>query len=86
MCQSLNWQGWPETNQDFKQYPSLKIHDLDSLLMLSGVGTRIKTTHFADWSTVRVWQPDFRYKRIGTATRQDADNMITSATQILRAL
>ena len=86
LCQSLNWPGWPETAQDFKQYPSLKIHDLDSLVMLSGVGARIKASHLLDWPTVREWRPDLRYRRIGTATRQNAEDMIAAARRIMRAL
>jgi hypothetical protein len=52
ICQTLKWAGFPSTNKEFEGYQSFKIHRLDVLLRLSGQDIKVKTKHFADWSTV----------------------------------
>ena len=39
-----------------------------------------------EWSAVAAWDPEARYKPIGSATRQAAELMIASARVLLRAL
>ena len=56
------------------------------LLSLSGVERKIKTNFFAEWSAVATWNPEARYKPIGSVSKQDAELMIESAKILLRAL
>ena len=50
ICKTLKWSGFPEAGQDFKGLQSLKTHDLEVLLKLSGVENRIKRKYIASGS------------------------------------
>ena len=65
---------------------SVKTHDLEILLRFSGMEPRIKKQYFAPWSVMLDWDPEKRYQRAGQATEQEADDMISSATQLLAAI
>jgi hypothetical protein len=39
-----------------------------------------------EWSAVAAWDPEARYQQVGSATRQAAELMITSARVLLRVL
>ena len=56
---------------------------MDVLLSLTGVEREVKTKCFAEWSIVVKWDPEVRYKPIGTAKEQDADLMIESTKALL---
>lgn len=86
ICRTLRWPDFPETNKEFQNCQSLKTHNLDVLLKFSGVEQKIKLNHLAEWSIVLRWDPAVRYKRIGSATRQDTELMIASAKVLLREL
>ena len=86
ICQTLKWFGFPSTNTEFKSYQSFKVHDLDILLSLSGLETKIKTRFLTEWSDIATWDPEVRYKSIGTANKSDAINMIESSKILLRVL
>src|SRR5262245_42078838 len=86
ICRTLPWPGYPSTGGEFQHYQSFRTHNLDVLLRLSGVEERIKTTLMTEWSTVAGWDPEARYRPIGSATRQAAALMIASARVLLRAL
>ena len=70
ICRTLKWLGYPATSQEFQGYQSFRTHELDVLLRLSGVEARIKTNHLAEWSVVATWDPNIRYRPIGTASSQ----------------
>jgi hypothetical protein len=86
ICKTLSWSGYPATSGEFQNYRSFQTHNLDVLLHLAGVERKVKTTLFAEWSTVATWDPEVRYKPIGSATQQDAALMIASAQALLRVL
>ena len=86
ICQTLKWTGFPETPKEFEGYSTFRTHDLDRLLHLSGVESKIKTKHFAEWSIVATWDPSARYRPTGSASAQDARDMIDSVGDLLRAL
>ena len=86
ICLTLSWPGYPSTRGEFQNYQTFRTHDLDVLLHLSGVEERVKTTLLAAWSDVAAWDPEVRYKPIGSATKQDAELMIASAKVLSRAL
>jgi hypothetical protein len=86
MCQTLKWSGFPSTRKEFEPYQSLRTHNLDTLLSLSGVEAKIKTRFLTLWSAVATWEPEVRYRAIGTATKSDALNMIEAARVLLKVL
>jgi HEPN domain-containing protein len=86
ICETLKWQGFPQTNSEFQNYRSFKTHNLDVLLRLSGVEGVIKGRYFAEWSAVATWDPEARYNPIGSASRADAELLVESAKAILHAL
>jgi len=86
ICKTLNWKAFPYTRSEFQNYQSFKTHSLDVLLSLSGAEEQIKKTFFAEWSVVAKWDPEARYKTIGSATKQTAKLMIDSTRTLLRAL
>jgi hypothetical protein len=88
ICITLRWSGFPSTNNEFKNYQSLNTHTLDILLALSGYERRVKKNPatLAAWSDVGSWDPEARYRPVGSATAADAQRIINSAKMLLRAL
>ena len=86
VCETLGWTGFPSTKGEFSSLQSFKTHDLDVLLHLSGVEQRIKEKRLVEWSNVAEWNPEARYRPIGSATVVDAGKMIESAEALLEAL
>ena len=64
----------------------LKVHDLWTLLKFSGVTKKIKNHFSIEWSIVEKWNPEIRYKPIGSHTRQTTQNMLTSTQVLMTAL
>jgi hypothetical protein len=56
------------------------------LLTFTGQGQNVKANHLAEWSHVTIWDPESRYKPIGTVTEPDAQRMINSAATLLGVL
>lgn len=86
ICRTLKWAGFPDAAQDFKGMQSLKTHDLEILLRLSGVEARVKAKQLAEWSAVLDWTPDRRYQPIGKSTQQEATDIVTAAKRLLEVL
>jgi hypothetical protein len=86
ICKTLHWAGYPSTRGEFQDFQSFRTHNFDVLLSLSGVEQHIKTNFLAEWSAVAGWDPEARYKPIGSATLQSAKVMIDSAKILLRVL
>jgi HEPN domain-containing protein len=86
ICRTLRWDGFPQTRAEFEGRQSLKTHDLEDLLQFTGVGARVKTKYFAEWSFVLNWNPEKRYQKTGNSTQQDAADMVTSAKKLLAVL
>ena len=86
ICRTLRWSGFPETPQEFRGLQSVKTHDLEILLRLSGVESRIRTKYMPEWSVVSGWDPEKRYQTTGQSTEPQANDMIASATKLLGAL
>ena len=85
---TLCWQGFPETGGEFKDLQSFKTHDLDLLLKLSGRETKIRSNsaHVFQWSGVAQWDPEVRYKRVGSASRTDVLQIIQSVESLFQVL
>ena len=86
ICRTLKWSGFPDTTQDFKGLQSLKTHDLEILLRLSGVEAQVKAKRLAEWSKMLDWNPEKRYQPIGKSTEPQATDMVTAATRLLEVL
>ena len=69
VCQVRNWEGQPEDEREDPSYGILKTHNLDALLQLTNAQREIKSRHFREWSVIRQWHPELRYRPIGTITR-----------------
>lgn len=86
ICKTLRWSGYPETKKEFERLASFKIHDLDVLLRLTGREAIIKAKYLVEWSAVAAWNPEARYKPIGSATPADGKLMMESAAILMRKL
>lgn len=86
ICRTLRWKGFPETQSEFKGYASVKTHDLEILLMFSGIEPRIKRNYLPHWSVLLDWDPEKRYQETGQVTAQEANDMISSASKLLEVI
>ncbi len=86
ICRTLNWPTFPETNAEFRELQTFKTHNLDTLLRLSAIEGKIKPKLFAEWSIVAAWEPELRYRRVGTATQVEANDMIQATQTLLRVI
>ena len=85
-CRTIKWAAFPETAKEFQGLQSFKTHNLDLLLRLSGAEGKIRSKFIAEWSVVLRWNPESRYHKLGTASKQDATEMIAAAKSLLGAL
>ena len=85
-CRTLKWAGFPESKKEFEGLQSFRIHNLELLLHLSGVEGRIRGKFIAEWSIVLKWNPESRHQKLGTATKQDAVDIISAAKRLLGVL
>jgi len=85
ICETLKWDGYPDTKKEFEYLKSFKIHDLDMLLHLSGVENQIKGEVFTEWSIVVSWDPEMRYSS-SKQTEQSAKLLLESAETLLKKL
>lgn len=72
--------------QYFQNARFLKTHDLNTLLIFSGVKEKIKNQFFIEWSAVEKWSPENRYKPIGIHTHSTVQNMLIAAKTLLKVL
>ena len=86
ICDCLKWPGYPGTNAEFRSYTSFRTHNLDVLLHLSGAEAEVKTDFLPEWSTVVKWDPDARYRTIGSVSSTDAATMLTASRTLVGAL
>lgn len=86
ICKTLKWNGFPQTNSEFNNYKSFKTHDLEVLLSLSGIEEKVRTEFLDEWFFVNSWNPESRYNPMGGSSKQDAQNMVTSAEKPLKIM
>jgi len=82
ICRTLKWTDY-NTGRD---YQSFKTHNLDALLELTGIQTKVKPARLTDWEMIASWDPELRYMPLGSATRKDAQEMINAARELLRVI
>ncbi len=86
ICRVLNWPAYPETRGEFRNYQSFRTHNLDVLLHLSGTEKTVRLKRPIEWSVVAGWDPETRYKPVGTFSEEDARSMIESAKAVMEVL
>jgi HEPN domain-containing protein len=87
ICKTLKWPDFPESSSEFKGLASLKSHSFEDLLRFSGKDDLIRSARYGSyWSLVSQWNPENRYKTIGSVTKVQAESMIRSATELLKIL
>lgn len=82
ICKTLKWDDYPASNK----LNNFKTHDLDLLLLLSGVKERIKTNFLSEWSAVSGWSSELRYRPIGSVTKNKTRLMIEATKILLKKL
>ena len=85
ICRTLKWTTFPAASGT-ERFKSFLIHNLETLLLFSGVEGKIKPALAAEWSTVKDWNPEQRYSPVGTQSRSAAEDMIAATRIILRVL
>lgn len=86
ICRTLKWAGYPSTNREFGEYHSFRTHDLDVLLHLSGIESKVKGSFMAEWSSVARWDPNARYGPIGAVAALDAGQMIQASKTLVKVI
>lgn len=86
ICDTLGWSEFPATSKEFHPYRSLQTHSLEVLLTFTGQQQNVKSNFLVEWFDVAAWDPESRYKAIGTVAEDEAQRMISSATTLLGVL
>ena len=80
ICDTLNVISYPKL-RDFK------IHDLNTLLLLSGLQKSITSNYRTTWNLATAkWGPDLRYQAINTISDQEGQTMIRETASLLPLL
>lgn len=80
ICKHLKQPSYPDSGHS----GFFASHDFDRLLMMSGLSPQINLAHprnrklWSNWQLVTSWRPHTRYTPIGTATLQDANDVIAA--------
>ena len=87
ICRTLKWAGFPSSSSEFAFVRCLQTHNLEALILFSGMDTRIKSVLVVEWSiAIAKWSPEQRYNPVGTKTQADAIEMIGVAQALLKVL
>jgi HEPN domain-containing protein len=86
ICQSLRWKEFPETAKEFEGLVNFKTHKLSLLLRLSGREELVKKNVFDAWAVVVSWDPEMRYRPVGSSGRNEEELMIASFEAIVEKL
>jgi hypothetical protein len=75
ICKHLGVVDYPDSGKLARVYA---VHDLDQLLLLSGLKPKVDPTQpiFVTWSVAVPWRPERRYSPIGTFSAQDAADIL----------
>ncbi|UOD33031.1 hypothetical protein INH39_16170 [Massilia violaceinigra] len=84
ICVNLDWLGYPESRKEFENYTSLRTHDLEILLDLTGLQKNVRNKFGAHWSNVCDWSPEERYRQVGAVPEKDARTRLASASFLVR--
>ena len=82
ICETLNWEGYPSTNREFRDYQSFRTHDLRVLLRLSGQESIILGAMPNTWRAVAIWNPELRYRLPGSTSESEANILLEQMRQV----
>jgi hypothetical protein len=82
ICKTLRW---PKYNVG-SSYSSFKTHDLDVLLNLAGLASKIQKKYVAEWLIVKSWKPERRYEPAKKVTRKNASAMLRHTRTLLKVV
>ena len=82
ICETLNWEGYPSTNREFRDYLTFRTHDLKVLLRLSGQESRIFRSIPDNWRAVSNWNPDLRYRTPGSTSQSAAATLLGQMREV----
>jgi len=87
VVETLDWRGFPDKDE-FAGLASFKTHNLDILLKLSGKERAVqrKNKLWAKWLIVKQWDPEVRYRMVGSVTKQEVYETIQATETLLRYL
>ncbi|MEM7537084.1 MAG: HEPN domain-containing protein [Chloroflexota bacterium] len=86
ICLTLNWNGFPETNNEFQNYRSFRIHDLGILLTLTGMEDHILSTYYRQWSSISSWEPNTRYEVTLARGKAETEKTIKDVEELMEVL
>ncbi len=86
ICRTLKWPIFPEKRSEFEDLQSFKTRDLVVLLRLSGREPYIRESLFPEWAILREWNPEARYRPIGSVTAPAVREMIAAARRVMMKL
>ena len=76
ICTVLDSPDYPDTGKLKAVYA---VHDLDQLLLLSGLRRKLGLVNpvlFKNWLIAVPWKPERRYAAVGSVTRRDAEEIL----------
>ena len=81
VCRTLGWSEFPSEPKDWQRYHApLKVHDFELSAKWSGHAVLLDgSSHRRHWLEVNKWNPEMRYKPLGTTSRAQALAMLRSA-------
>ncbi len=86
ICDTLGWDGYPETGGEFHHLQSFRTHDLAILLHLSGQETRIENDFHDAWGVVSNWNSAARYLAAGSANEDNCFTMLEAVALLVEAI
>ena len=86
ICETLDWDGYPSTNREFRDYLTFRTHDLKVLLRLSGQESRILRDMPKTWRAVAIWNPELRYRLFGSTSVSEAEILLKQMRQVQEAI
>lgn len=81
ICRVLDSPDYPDTGKLSRVYA---VHDLDQLLLLSGLRRKLGLANpvlFKNWSTAVPWKPERRYAAAGSVTQRDAQEILDAVSE-----
>lgn len=82
ICRTLKWKEFPFTRKEFEGLQSLRTHDLELLLRLSGRDAHVRAHLLTHWSVVQEWDPEMRYDAAIRCSRAEATEMVEAAATL----
>ena len=86
ICRTLRWTGFPSTPGEFQYVKSVQTHNLDALLLFTGIEPRILPALAPQWGQIKRWNPELRYSPVGTQSAIDAAEMMAATRTLVGVL